>query len=194
MLRRTVLASVLALVSAGAYAAPITYKLDPSHTDVLFTWNHLGFSNPTGHFGQIEGTLVYDEADPTRSSVEATLPLAGLDTHVAKLDEHLKKDEFLDAAKYPTITFKSTKVETAGSGKLKVTGDLTLRGVTKPVVLDVKLNGAGPHPMKKVPAIGFDATTTIKRSEFGIDAYVPNISDELKVSITTEALGPKPAG
>ncbi|MCR6701192.1 MAG: YceI family protein [Dokdonella sp.] len=194
MLRRTVLASVLALVSAGAYAAPITYKLDPSHTDVLFTWNHLGFSNPTGHFGQIEGTLVYDEADPTRSSVEATLPLAGLDTHVAKLDEHLKKDEFLDAAKYPTITFKSTKVDNAGSGKLKVTGDLTLRGVTKPVVLDVKLNGAGPHPMKKVPAIGFDATTTIKRSEFGIDAYVPNISDELKVSITTEALGPKPAG
>lgn len=194
MLRRTVLASVLALVSAGAFAAPITYKLDPSHTDVLFTWNHLGFSNPTGHFGQIEGTLIYDEADPTRSSVEATLPLSGLDTHVAKLDEHLKKDEFLDAAKYPTITFKSTKVEAAGSGKLKVTGDLTLRGVTKPVVLDVKLNGAGPHPMKKVPAIGFDATTTIKRSEFGIDAYVPNISDELKVSITTEALGPKPAG
>jgi len=194
MLRRTVLASALALVSAGAFAAPITYKLDPTHTDVLFTWNHLGFSNPTGHFGQIEGTLVYDEADPTRSSVEATLPLAGLDTHVTKLDEHLKKDEFLDAAKYPTITFKSTKVETAGSGKLKVTGDLTLRGVTKPVVLDVKLNGAGPHPMKKVPAIGFDATTTIKRSEFGIGAYVPNISDELKVSITTEALGPKPAG
>lgn len=193
MFRRTVLASVLALVSAGAFAAPITYKLDPTHTDVLFTWNHLGFSNPTGHFGQIEGTLVYDEADPTRSSVEATLPLAGLDTHVAKLDEHLKKDEFLDAAKFPTITFKSTKVETAGSGKLKVTGDLTLRGVTKPVVLDVKLNGAGPHPMKKVPAIGFDATTTIKRSEFGIDAYVPNISDELKISITTEALGPKPA-
>lgn len=193
MFRRTVLASVLALVSAGAFAAPITYKLDPTHTDVLFTWNHLGFSNPTGHFGQIEGTLVYDEADPTRSSVEATLPLAGLDTHVAKLDEHLKKDEFLDAAKYPTITFKSTKVETAGSGKLKVTGDLTLRGVTKPVVLDVKLNGAGPHPMKKVPAIGFDATATIKRSEFGIDAYVPNISDELKISITTEALGPKPA-
>ncbi|HUD41549.1 MAG TPA: YceI family protein [Dokdonella sp.] len=194
MLRRTVLASVLALVSAGAFAAPITYKLDPTHTDVLFTWNHLGFSNPTGHFGQIEGTLVYDEADPTRASVEATLPLAGLDTHVAKLDEHLKKDEFLDAAKYPTITFKSTKVEAAGSGKLKVTGDLTLRGVTKPVVLDVKLNGAGPHPMKKVPAIGFDATATIKRSEFGIDAYVPNISDELKISITTEALGPKPAG
>lgn len=193
MFRRTVLASVLALVSAGAFAAPITYKLDPTHTDVLFTWNHLGFSNPTGHFGQIEGTLIYDEADPTRSSVEATLPLAGLDTHVAKLDEHLKKDEFLDAAKYPTITFKSTKVETAGSGKLKVTGDLTLRGVTKPVVLDVKLNGAGPHPMKKVPAIGFDATATIKRSEFGIDAYVPNISDELKISITTEALGPKPA-
>lgn len=193
MFRRTVLTSVLALVSASAFAAPITYKLDPTHTDVLFTWNHLGFSNPTGHFGQIEGTLVYDEADPTRSSVEATLPLAGLDTHVAKLDEHLKKDEFLDAAKFPTITFKSTKVETAGSGKLKVTGDLTLRGVTKPVVLDVKLNGAGPHPMKKVPAIGFDATATIKRSEFGIDAYVPNISDELKISITTEALGPKPA-
>ncbi len=194
MFRRTVLASVLALVSTGVFAAPITYKLDPTHTDVLFTWSHFGFSNPTGHFGQIEGTLVYDEADPTRSSVEATLPLAGLDTHVSKLDDHLKKDEFLDAAKYPTITFKSTQVETAGSGKLKVTGNLTIRGVTKPVVLDVKLNGAGPHPMKKVPAIGFDATTTIKRSDFGMDAYVPSVSDELKVSITTEALGPKSAG
>lgn len=194
MFRRTVLASLLAFASVGAVAAPVTYTLDPTHTDVLFTWNHLGFSNPTGHLGKVDGTLVYDAADPTRSSVQVTLPLDGLDTHVVKLDEHLKKDEFLDAAKYPTITFKSTKVEVVGTGKFKVTGDLTLRGVTKPVVLDATLNGAGPHPMKKVPAIGFDATTTIKRSEFGMGAYVPNISDELKVSITTEALGPKPAG
>ena len=169
-----------------AHADPVTYKLDPGHTMVLFSWNHFGFSNPTANLGLGDGTLVFDEKNPAKSSVEVTLPLANLDTHVSKLDEHLKKPDFLDADKFSTIPFKSTKVQAEGAGKYKVTGDLTVHGVTKPVVLDAKLNKSGEHPMLKVAAIGFDATTTIKRSDFGVGAYVPNVSDEIKIRITTE--------
>ncbi|MGN6738776.1 YceI family protein [Dyella sp.] len=173
--------------SFAAKAAPVTYKLDPSHTMVLFSWNHFGFSNPTANLGIGEGTLVYDEAKPANSSVEVSLPLANLDTHVSALDEHLKKPDFFDAAKYPVVTFKSTRVEPLGGNKFKVIGDLTVHGVTKPVVLDATLNKAGMQPMLKVPAIGFDATATIKRSDFGVGAYVPNVSDEVQIRITTEA-------
>ena len=185
-LRYVALAGLLATAGTAA-AAPVTYKLDPGHTMVLFSWNHFGFSNPTANLGQVDGTLVYDEAAPTKSTVEATLPLAGLDTFVPKLDEHLKSADFLDAAKFPTVTFKSTKVTSAGKDKLKVTGDLTVHGVTKPVTLDVTVNKVGPHPMMKVQTAGFDATATIKRSDFGVGAYVPNVSDEIKIRITTEA-------
>lgn len=191
MIRRTLIASAFALVSASAFAAPVSYKIDPTHTDVIVSWNHFGFSNPSAHLGQADGTIVFDEANPSASSVEVTLPLTGLNSHVTKFDEHLRSDDFLDAAKFTTITFKSTKVEKAAGDKAyTVTGDLTLHGVTRTVVLATTLNGSGPHPMKKKPTIGFDATTTVKRSDFGIDKYAPNVSDELKVSITTEAIAP----
>lgn len=167
-------------------ATPVSYKLDPGHTMVLFSWNHFGFSNPTANLPISEGTVIYDAANPARSSVEVSMPLAKLDTHVSALDEHLKKPDFLDAGKFPVVTFKSTRVEPLGDGKFKVTGDLTVHGVTKSVVLDATLNKAAMHPMMKVPAIGFDATGTIKRSDFGVGAYVPNVSDELKIRITTE--------
>ncbi|HYG07700.1 MAG TPA: YceI family protein [Stenotrophomonas sp.] len=185
-------APATAPAAAAPAATPIqamsgTYKLDPTHTDVLVQWNHLGFSNPTAHFGNVDGTLVFDAADPTKSSVQVTLPLSGLNSFTAKFDEHLKSADFFDAAKFPTATFKSTKVEAAGTNKFTVTGDLTIKDQTKPVTLDVTLNGAGDHPMAKVPAIGFDATATLKRSDFGVGAYVPAVSDEVRIRITTEA-------
>ncbi len=189
-LRYLVLAGLIG-AAATVQAAPVTYKLDPTHTNVLFSWNHFGFSNPTANLGLSEGTLVFDEKDASKSSVEVTLPLANLDTHVTKLDEHLKKPDFFDADKFPTVTFKSTKVQSLGGGKYKVTGDLTVHGVTKPVVLDAKLNKSGEHPMLKVQTVGFDATATVKRSDFGMGAYVPNVSDEIKIRITTEASVPK---
>lgn len=192
MLRNSLLASAILLASSAAIAAPVTYTIDPGHTDVLFTWNHFGYSNPTGHLGQAKGTIVFDEAKPEASSVDVSFPLAGMDSHVSKLDEHLQSNEFFDAAKFPNITFKSSKVEkAAGANAFTVTGDLTIHGITKPVVLAATLNSAEMHPMKKVPAIGFDATTTLKRSDFGIAAYVPKVSDEIKVRITVEALGSK---
>jgi polyisoprenoid-binding protein YceI len=158
---------------------------------VLFSWNHFGYSNPTADIGLGEGTVTFDEQNPANSSVQVTLPLTRLDTHVTELDEHLKKADFFDAAKYPVIAFKSTRVEPLGGHKFKVTGDLSVHGVTRPVVLDATLNKVGPHPMGKTQSIGFDATTTLKRSDFGVGAYVPNVSDEVHVRITTEGSVPK---
>lgn len=165
-----------------------TYTLDPSHTDVLAQWTHFGFSKPSAHFGISEGTLTYDADDVTKSSVAVTIPLSTLDTFVPKLDEHLKGSDFFDAAKFPDATFKSTQVQAAGTNKLTVTGDLTIKDVTKPVTLEVTLNGAGEHPMAKKQAIGFSATGTVKRTDFGVGAYAPNVSDEVQLSITTEGL------
>lgn len=191
-MKRILLAAALGLAFAGAaVAAPVTYKIDPNHTDVVASWSHFGFSNPIAHFGKVDGSIVYDQAKPSASSVQVTIPLDGLDSHVPDFDEHLKSADFFDAAKYPTITFKSTKVEAAGANKLKVTGDLTVHGVTKPAVLDVNVNKVGEQPMAKRAAAGFDATTTLKRSEFGLGKYVPNVSDEVKIRITTEAIVPK---
>ncbi len=190
LLQHFSLAIVLALLSATAMAAPRTYQLDPNHTQVLVRWEHFGFSHPSANFGQAEGTLVYDADDVPASSVNVLLPLSGLDTFVPALDKHLRGEDFFDAEQYPVITFDSTKVETAGEGKLKVTGDLTIKGVTKVVVLDVTLNKVAVQPMTKRPAIGFDATATIKRSDFGIDKFVPNVSDDITLRITTEASVP----
>lgn len=193
MLRRTLFATAIAFASASAFAAPVTYAIDPGHTQTIFSWNHLGYSNPTANFDKIEGTLTYDPTDASKSSVDVTIAVDSINSHVAKFDEHLKSDDFFDVAKFPTATFKSTKVEKGSAqGNYKVTGDLTIRGVTKPVTIDAKLNAMSEHPMRKVPAIGFDGSVTIKRSDFGLDKYVPNISDAVSIRITTEATVPKP--
>ena len=192
MSKRIVLAAALVFAMFGANAEGVAYKIDPSHTVVLASWNHAGYSNPSANFGQASGTIVYDAAAPEQSSVEVTLPMSGIDTFVPKLDEHLKGPDFFDAEQYPVATFKSTSVRALDEGHLQVTGNLDLHGVSKPVVLDVKLNKAAPHPMGKTPTIGFDASATIQRSQFGIDKYVPMVSDEIALRITTEASAEQP--
>jgi polyisoprenoid-binding protein YceI len=188
--RYVMLAGLLG-AAMSAQAAPVTYKLDPNHTMVLFSWSHFGFSNPVADIGIGDGTLVFDQQNPSKSSVDVTMPLSNLDTHVPALDKHLKQPDFFDADKYPTITFKSTSVQPLGGKHYKVTGDLTVHGVTKPVVLNATLNGAGTHPMTGQSAIGFNATGTLKRSDFGLGAYVPKVSDEIQLTITTEGSVPK---
>lgn len=193
MLLKTALAVTLAFAATAATAAPETYSIDPGHTQVLFSWNHFGFSHPTGNFDDISGSIVYDADDLSKSTVEVTIVTSSINTHVPALDEHLQKDDFFDAAKYPKITFKSTAVEPgATKSTFKVTGNLDLHGVSKPVVLMATLNKAGEHPMSKTPTIGFDATATLSRSAFGIAKYVPNIADEVTLRITTEAVGKRP--
>jgi len=163
-----------------------TYQLDPTHTNVLVQWNHMGFSNPVAHFGIAEGTLVFDADDVSRSSVEVTLPLSALNSFSERFDQHLKGPDFFNAAQFPNITFKSTEVSSAGTNRLNVVGDLTVKDTTHSVTLEVMINGAGEHPMAKVPSVGFDARTSFKRSDFGLGAYAPNVSDNIRIRISTE--------
>jgi len=178
--------ALLAGSLSPAFAAPETYAIEQTHTEVTFFWTHFGFSKPSGKFMNAVGTLVLDEADPAKSSVDVSFAIDGLNTGVAALDGHLKSKDFFDAATYPTATFKSTKVDVTGKETAKVTGDLTIHGVTKPVTLDVTLNKIGAN-MKGVKTAGFSATGQIKRSDFGIGAYVPAVSDEITLVITSEA-------
>ncbi|WP_336039701.1 YceI family protein [Acinetobacter calcoaceticus] len=177
----------VALASSVTLAAPVDYKIDPTHTATVFSWNHFGFSTPSANFSDIQGVIKVDNAKPANSSVNVTIPLSSVNTNVPALDKEFQEEAWFNAAKYPNITFKSTKVQTKDKKHFKITGDLTVKGVTKPVVLDAVLNKQGEHPMAKVPAIGFNATTSFKRSDFGLGNYVPNVGDKITVNITTEA-------
>lgn len=190
MFRRSLLAVALLTGSVPAFAT--TYTLDPNHTQVQFIWNHYGFTNLTGQFGKVEGTLEFDPADPTKSSVTATIGLASVDSNIKKLDEKLVTSDYFDVAQFPTATFKSTRVEKGSTpDRLKVTGDLTLHGVTKPVTLDVDVVKVGNHPLRKGDAAGFDATASIRRTDFGIKTYMPMVADEVKLHIVAEAVEAK---
>ena len=177
----------VASIATISVAKPVDYTIDPTHTATVFTWNHFGFSTPSANFSDIQGTISVDNAKPVNSAVNVTIPLSSLNTNVKALDDHLKNADFFDAEKYPNITFKSTKVQALGQNKYKITGDLTVKNVTKPVVLDAVLNKQGVHPMTKAESIGFNATTSFDRSAFGVGAYVPNVGDKITVNITTAA-------
>lgn len=184
--RRLLLASLLA-ASASVFAAPQTFTIDPNHTQVSFTYNHFGFSNPTGRMEDIKGTVVVDQDNWGKSSVEVTMPLSGLHTGVAKLDAHMKSADMFNAAEFPDVTFKSTKVTKTGTETLDIAGDLTVHGVTKPVTLHARVNKIGENKMIGSQTAGFDANTTLKRSDFGVKYLVPAVSDEVHVHITLSA-------
>jgi len=189
MFKRLLLTAALFAASTAAFGAGVTYKLDPAHTNVIATWNHFGFSNPSASFSGVDGTLVYDAADVSKSSVQVTLPLTGLNAYSDKLNAHLNSADFFESAKFANATFRSTRVEAAGEGKLKVTGDLTIKDVTKPVVLDVTLNKREDKDGRS--KIGFDAIGTVKRTEFGLGMAAPAVSDDVTLRITTEANTPR---
>ncbi len=188
-MKKLLLASVFALGLgvSGAQAEPVEYVFDTSHTSIEFYVNHMGFSNFQGEFQTFDGTLVFDEAKPQDSRVEVVIEANSIDTDVAALDKHLKSADFFDVAKFPNLTFKSKSIEITGDKTGIITGDLTMHGVTKKVALNVTLNKAAPNPMTKKAAVGFSATATLQRSDFGISTYVPAVGDEVKIRIETEA-------
>ena len=160
-----------------------TYAVDNHHAQIRWTVNHFGFNDYFGIFGQPTGSLTIDPAKPNDAQVSITIPVTELATSHGDLTKHMMTADFLDAAKYPTATFVSTKVEAKGN-KAKITGNLTLNGVTKPVVLDTTFSGAGNNPFNKKATVGFHATAVIKRSEFGISYAVPMISDDVTLDIS----------
>lgn len=188
MIRFAASALALSLLAGTAVAEPVVYDFDKSHANLSFTYNHLGYSTTDGRFGNWEGNLQIDKDTPSNSSVEFTIDIDSLDTFWADRDTHLKSADFFDAAKFPKATFKSTKVEQTGENQLEVTGDMTIRDITKPVTLQVQVTAMGEHPMAKKEAAGFAVTTVLKRSDFGMDKYVPYVSDEVNVTFHAEAL------
>lgn len=181
------------LVMLPVLAHADTWQIDPAHTNVEFTVRHMMISNVKGQFQKTAGTITVNGSDAASAQIDATIDASSVDTRVERRDMHLKSPDFLDVAKYPTITFKSTKVEADGPNKWKVTGDLTLHGVTKPVVLDVESSGA-PVSMGGKTHAGASATTKIKRSDFGLtwnkalEAGGVMVGDEVAISIDVEAI------
>ena len=180
-------ALILAAVAAPALAAPETYAVDGTHTFPRFSYSHFGYSTQLSRFNKTTGTVVLDKAART-GAVDIVIDTKSVDTGYATFDEHIQGEDFLDTARYPTATFKSTKVVFDGDKPAKVEGNLTLKGVTKPVTLTVTDFKAAPHPMLKKDAIGANAHTVIKRSEFNADKYAPHVSDEVRIDIAVEAI------
>ncbi|MFD1694609.1 YceI family protein [Roseibium aestuarii] len=188
MIRLATSALALTLLSATAFAEPVAYDFDKSHANLSFSYNHLGFSTTEGRFGDWEGTLLIDADAPEASSIEFTIDVASLDTFFADRDKHFLSADFFDVEKFPKATFKSTSVEKTGDNTLKVTGDLTIKDITKPAVLDVTVTTFGEHPMAKKQAAGFAVTGVIKRSDYGMDLYVPYVGDDVTVTFHAESL------
>jgi len=189
----------LFLSAAMAAAEPQVYKLDGSHTQVGFSVRHF-FSKVPGQFDKFDGEIQLDDKNWANSSVNATIDATSIDTNNEKRDGHLKSPDFFDVAKYPTLTFKSTKVTSAGEGKLQVAGDLTIRDVTKPVVLDVDILGSGQIAIQgnTMTRAGFEARTRINRKDYGIlwnrtlDQGGTMLGDDVDIVILVEAVKPQP--
>jgi polyisoprenoid-binding protein YceI len=165
-----------------ARVAAGTYAVDPNHTQVLWTVDHMGISPLSGAFAASGGTLELDPAKPSAAKVNVTFNVAEMSTTAAAFTKHLSSADFFEVAKFPTATFTSTRVQANGDSA-KITGNLTIKGITKPVTLDTKFYGAGENPTNKKLNVGFSATTSIKRSDFGLGYAVPLVADQVDLRI-----------
>jgi polyisoprenoid-binding protein YceI len=177
--------AALGTAAAPASAAEVAYKLDETHTETSFVIDRFGFTSVIGIFGKAEGTIWLDDAAPEKSRVEATVSVDSLQAGNATREEHLKGERWLNAAKNPTMTFKSTKVEKTGDTTAKVTGDLTIMGVTLPTTFDVKLNKLGSAPNNNKKQAGFTITGSISRKAFGSAGAAGVIGDAVAIRIET---------
>lgn len=185
-MRGLIFAGALAMLSAPALAAE-KYTLDPSHSQVVFSYDHLGYSTTYGMFSGFEGEIMFDQDNPASSSVSVTFPVKSMFTGWEGRKNHFMSADFFNASDDDLVEFVSTSIEVTGEDTALITGNLTMNGQTKPVVLDTKLNKAAPHPRGGQPWLGFDATTQILRSDFGVGNFAPVISDEVDIMISVEA-------
>lgn len=188
---KTLLAAATILtasMSAPAFASAEKYMLDASHSQIVFSYNHLGYSTNWGMFSGFEGEIDFDQENPAASSVSVSFPVRSMFTGWEARFNHFMGEDFFGAGEDEMVTFTSTSIEVTGENTALITGDLTLNGMTKPVVLDARLNQASNHPMQEKPWAGFDATTTLLRSDFGVGAFAPFVSDEVEVMISIEAM------
>ena len=186
-----ILTAALAL-TASAAAQATTWQIDPNHTAAQFSVRHLGISTVRGAFTKVSGSVTYDPANPGKTLIDVTIDTSSVDTRVERRDNDLRSPNFFDAAKFPTLTFKSKRTEANGAGRLKVTGDLTIHGVTKEVVLEVE----GPSEPMKDPRgnqhMGASASTKINRQDFGVSADKGMVGDDISIMIDVELIQPPP--
>ncbi len=180
--------ALVGLSTTAVVAAPEKYVLDSSHSQVVFNYNHLGFSTTWGMFSGFEGEIMFDQEAPANSSVSVSMPLSSMLTGWQARFDHFMSKDFFEANGEEQVTFTSTKIDVTGEGTANITGDLTLNGVTKSIVLDAKLNQTGDHPMAGKPWAGFDASTTLVRTDFGLGKFAPYVSDEVPLMISIEAM------
>ena len=185
------LSSCLIISSIASAVLPTNWQLDNSHTRVGFSVEHLGFSTTMGHFDKVDGALTYNIKAPNKTQMNFVIDTNSINTAWAARDEHLRKDEFFNVAKYPTMTFKSTKVDFYNPQQAKVTGDFTLLGKTMPLTLNVTLKKIGKSPMTKEPVIGFRATGNIDRAAYGMTAFSQGISTNVPIQIDGELVEKK---
>lgn len=178
---------IAAATATSAMAAPETYSVDGTHTFERFSYSHFGLSTQLSRFNKTTGSVVLDKAAKT-GSVDIVIDTTSVDTGYDTFNEHIQGADFLDTAKYPTATFKSTKVRFEGDKPVAIDGDLTIKGVTKPVTLTVTHFVSMPHPMLKKDAIGADAQVVVKRSEFGAGKYAPHVGDDVTITVSLEAI------
>ena len=183
----TLATTLFAALAGSAIAAPVTYGVDGSHTFPRFSYSHFGYSTQLSSFKNTSGKVVFD-AEAKTGSVDITIDMKSVNTGFDDFNGHIQGEDFLDTAKFPTATFKSTKVVFEGDKPKSIDGVLTIKGVSKPVTLTVTSFQAMPHPMMKKPALGANAFTTIKRSEFGAGKYAPYVGDEVRIDIAIEAM------
>lgn len=187
-IKQTVATAVLfATMIGSAYAAPVTYTVDSSHTYPRFSYSHFGLSTQLSSFSKTTGKVVFDATAKT-GSVDITIDMKSVNTGFADFNEHIQGEDFLDTAKFPTASFKSTKVVFDGDKPKTIDGLLTIKGITKPVTLTVTSFLSMAHPMVKKPAIGANAHTTIKRTEFNAGKYAPYVGDDVRIDIAIEAI------
>jgi polyisoprenoid-binding protein YceI len=186
-MKKLALVAALSAFSAAALAAPETYNVEPTHTYPRFEYSHFGYSNQQQRFDKTSGKIVLDRAAKT-GSVDVTIDATSVNTGYALFNQHIQAEDFFNTAKYPTITFKSTGVKFEGDKPVAIEGNLTIKGVTKPVTLTVTSFHSMPHPMLKKDAIGANAVTKVKRSEFNMGKNVPYVSDEVSLTIAVEAI------
>ena len=177
------------LLAPAVHAAPETFVIDGTHTFPRFEYSHFGYSRQANRFDRTSGTVTLDRSAKS-GSVDVVIDAASVSTGYAVFDQHLRGEDFFDVAKYPNITFKSDTVEFAGDAPSKVKGVLTIKGIAKPVILEVNSFHCMPHPMRKKDACGANATAQIKRSDFNMGKHVPHVSDEVVLSIPIEAIKP----
>lgn len=184
------LATAFAALPLAALASDTaeTYVLDSSHSQIVFTYDHLGYSTTYGMFSGFEGDIAWDKTAPQNSQVSVSFPVRSMFTGWEARFDHFMTADFFGADADEMVTFTSTGIEVTGETTAVITGDLTLNGVTKSVALDASLNQAGDHPMEGKPWAGFDATTTLLRSDYKLGAFAPFVSDEVEVMISVEAM------